>query len=46
MAFALMAETVRAHRRGGLLVALGGVGTSAGHLLAAGAAEWLEPQFS
>ena len=31
---------------GWLLVMLGGVGTSAGYLLAAGAAAWLEPLFS
>ncbi|MEK8033314.1 MFS transporter [Ideonella sp. DXS29W] len=46
IAFTLMAETVPAHHRGWLLVALGGVGTSAGYLLAAGAAAWLEPLFS
>jgi MFS transporter, putative metabolite:H+ symporter len=43
--FTLMAETVPAAHRGWLLVALGGVGTSAGYLLAAGAAatlgEWM-----
>src|SRR5690606_29439551 len=44
--FTLMAETVPAAHRGWLLVALGGVGTSAGYLLAAGAAAWLEPMFS
>lgn len=44
--FTLMAETVPARHRGWLLVALGGVGTSAGYLLAAGAAAWLEPLFS
>jgi putative MFS transporter len=44
--FTLMAEVVPARDRGWLLVALGGVGTSAGYLLAAGAAAWLEPLFS
>ena len=43
--FTLMAETVPAAHRGWLLVALGGIGTSAGYLLAAGAAatlgEWM-----
>ena len=43
--FTLMAETVPAAHRGWLLVALGGVGTSAGYLLAAGAAATLEPHF-
>ncbi|MEP7184879.1 MAG: MFS transporter [Rhodanobacter sp.] len=46
MAFTLMAETIPAAHRGWLLVALGGIGTSAGYLLAAGAAAWLEPLFS
>jgi putative MFS transporter len=46
VAFTLMAETVPARHRGWLLVALGGVGTSAGYLLAAGAAATLEPAFS
>ena len=46
IAFTLMAETVPAAHRGWLLVALGGVGTSAGYLLAAGAAATLEPLFS
>jgi putative MFS transporter len=41
-----MAEMVPARHRGWLLVALGGVGTSAGYLMAAGAATWLEPIFS
>ena len=41
-----MAETMPARHRGWLLVALGGVGTSAGYLLAAGAAALLEPIFS
>jgi putative MFS transporter len=41
-----VAEAVPARHRGWLLVALGGVGTSAGYLLAAGAAAWLEPLFS
>lgn len=44
--FTLMAETVPARHRGWLLVALGGIGTSAGYLLAAGAAALLEPLFS
>ncbi|MEO7432158.1 MAG: MFS transporter [Dokdonella sp.] len=44
--FTLMAETIPAAHRGWLLVALGGVGTSAGYLLAAGAATLLEPVFS
>jgi putative MFS transporter len=46
IAFTLMAETVPAAHRGWLLVMLGGLGTSAGYLLAAGAATLLEPQFS
>lgn len=46
IAFTLMAETVPAAHRGWLLVALGGVGTSAGYLLAAAAAATLEPMFS
>ncbi len=46
IAFTLMAETVPAQHRGWLLVLLGGVGTSAGYLLAAGSAAWLEPLFS
>ena len=44
--FTLMAETVPSAHRGWLLVALGGIGTSAGYLLASGAAAWLEPMFS
>lgn len=44
--FTLMAETIPAAHRGWLLVALGGVGTSAGYLAAAGAATLLEPMFS
>jgi putative MFS transporter len=44
--FTLMAETIPAAHRGWLLVALGGVGTSAGYLLAAGSASLLEPLFS
>lgn len=44
--FTLMAETVPARHRGWLLVALGGIGTSAGYLIAAGAAAVLEPMFS
>ena len=46
IAFTLMAETIPATHRGWLLVALGGVGTSAGYLLAAGAAALLEQQYS
>jgi len=46
IAFTLMAETVPSAQRGWLLVALGGIGTSAGYLLAAGAAATLEPMFS
>ena len=46
IAFTLMAETVPAAHRGWLLVALGGVGTSAGYLAAAGSATLLEPLFS
>lgn len=44
--FTLMAELVPAAHRGWLLVALGGVGTSAGYLLASGSAAILEPLFS
>lgn len=44
--FTLMAETVPAHHRGWLLVALGGLGTGAGFLVASGAAALLEPLFS
>ncbi len=46
IAFTLMAETVPARHRGWLLVALGGLGTSGGYMLAAGSAAWLEPLFS
>ena len=46
IAFTLMAETIPRAHRGWLLVALGGVGTSAGYLLAAAGAAWLEPIFS
>jgi MFS transporter, putative metabolite:H+ symporter len=46
IAFTLMAEMVPAAHRGWLLVALGGLGTSAGYLLAASAAAVLEPLFS
>ena len=46
IAFTLMAETVPARHRSWLLVALGGVGTSAGYLAASGAATLLEPDFS
>jgi len=44
--FTLMAETIPTRHRGWLLVALGGVGTSAGYLLASGAAALVEPTFS
>lgn len=44
--FALMAESIPAAHRGWLLVALGGVGTAIGYLLASGAAALLEPVFS
>lgn len=44
--FTLMAEMMPAAHRGWLLVALGGVGTAAGYLLASGAAALLEPLFS
>ncbi|WP_323845524.1 MFS transporter [Microbulbifer magnicolonia] len=44
--FALMAESIPAAHRGWLLVALGGVGTAAGYLLASGSAAILEPLFS
>ena len=44
--FTLMAEMIPAAHRGWLLVALGGVGTSAGYLLASGSAAVLEPLFS
>lgn len=44
--FTLMAEMIPTRHRGWLLVALGGVGTAAGYLLAAGAATILEPLFS
>ncbi|MEY2168503.1 MULTISPECIES: MFS transporter [unclassified Rhodanobacter] len=46
IAFTLMAETVPAAHRGWLLVALGGLGTSAGYLAASGAATALMPSFS
>lgn len=46
IAFTLMAEMIPAAHRGWLLVALGGIGTSAGYLLAAGAAALLEPHYS
>lgn len=46
IAFTLMAETVPARHRGWLLVALGGIGSSAGYLAASGAATLLEPEFS
>jgi putative MFS transporter len=44
--FTLMAETIPAAHRGWLLVALGGLGTSFGYLVAAGAAALLEPLMS
>ena len=44
--FTLMAEMIPARHRGWLLVALGGIGTSAGYLVASGAAAILEPLFS
>jgi putative MFS transporter len=44
--FTLMAEMIPAAHRGWLLVALGGIGTSAGYLMAATAAALLEPHFS
>ncbi|GHE88173.1 MFS transporter [Thalassotalea profundi] len=44
--FTLMAEMIPAHHRGWLLVALGGIGTSVGYLVASGAAAILEPLFS
>lgn len=44
--FTLMAEMIPARHRGWLLVALGGLGTSAGYLVASGAAAILEPLFS
>jgi putative MFS transporter len=46
IAFTLMAETIPTRHRGWLLVALGGVGTSAGYLLASGAATLLEPTYT
>ncbi|HEX5353300.1 MAG TPA: MFS transporter [Rhodanobacteraceae bacterium] len=44
--FTLMAEIVPARHRAWLLVALGGIGASAGYLAASGAAALLEPHFS
>lgn len=44
--FTLMAEMIPTAHRGWLLVALGGIGTSAGYLLASGSATILEPLFS
>jgi len=44
--FTLMAEMIPAAHRGWLLVGLGGLGTSAGYLLASGSAAILEPLFS
>lgn len=44
--FTLMAESIPAAHRGWLLVALGGLGTAAGYLVASGAAAMLEPLFS
>src|SRR5699024_3611598 len=46
IAFALMAETVPSRHRGWLLVALGGVGTTAGFFAASLAATLLIPEFS
>ena len=46
IAFTLMAETIPAKHRGWMLVALGAIGTSAGYLLAAGAAALLEQRYS
>jgi putative MFS transporter len=43
--FTLMAEMIPAAHRGWLLVALGGVGNSAGYLVAAWAASLLEPAY-
>ncbi len=43
IAFTLMAETIPAAHRGWVLVTLGGIGTAAGYLLAAGAASVIEP---
>jgi putative MFS transporter len=44
--FTLMAEMIPAAHRGWLLVALGGIGNSAGYLAAAGSASLLEPAYS
>ncbi|OOG51309.1 MFS transporter [Rhodanobacter sp. C01] len=44
--FTLMAEMIPTAHRGWLLVALGGIGTSAGYLLASGAATLFEPSYS
>lgn len=44
--FTLMAECIPTRHRGWLLVSLGGLGTAAGYLVAAGAAAILEPLFS
>jgi putative MFS transporter len=43
--FTMMAEMIPAAHRGWLLVALGGIGNSAGYLVAAGAASLIEPLF-
>ena len=43
--FTLLAEMIPTRHRGWLLVVMGGVGTSAGYLLAAGSAALLEPQY-
>lgn len=45
IAFTLMAETIPTAHRGWLLVTLGGVGSSAGYLMASGAAAIFEPVF-
>jgi len=46
IAFALTAEILPARHRGWLLVALGGVGTAAGYIVASGAAALLAPDWS
>lgn len=43
--FALMAETIPARYRAGLMVLIGGIGTVGGYLAASGAAALLEPLF-
>ena len=44
--YALMTESMPAHKRGWLVVLHGGLGTVGGYLLASGLATLLEPQFS